>query len=337
MKTVVLFFLLFIILFFTVEGICRYQKKSLLEVVHPSWFNDITQFPYEEFPCKVNTEQYYQTVEKGYEKMKQKRVVIAGLCINIEKNIPKLRKRLEQMCSLFKDYQIVIFENDSSDGTRPLLHEWTGENQRVHLLECASADCKLNVKGAVQYGALSTTRMKKMADYRNRLLTYVSDHFSDYDCMIMTDLDISGPTSLNGLAHSFGLYNTWDSVSAMGLNGITLTVSSPIYYDTLAYEDDRYNRKTTNLYDFLCVYFNTRKDIGSGLLPVRSGFGGLAIYKMDILKNGVDYNPVDGDYKCEHKIFHDNMRTRGFSRVFIDPNLVILVGLQGPVKTYPFH
>ena len=69
MKIVLLFLLLFILLFFTVEGICRRQNKSLLEVIYPSWFKDITEFPYGSFPCKVNVEQYYQTVEKGYEKM----------------------------------------------------------------------------------------------------------------------------------------------------------------------------------------------------------------------------------------------------------------------------
>ena len=77
--------------------------------------------------------------------------------------------------------------------------------------------------------------MRKMANYRNRVLRYIYDHFNDYDCVFSMDLDTRGPLSIKGVAHSFGLYQDWDSVSSMGLNGITLSASIPLYYDILAY------------------------------------------------------------------------------------------------------
>jgi hypothetical protein len=269
--------------------------------------------------------------------MKHTRVVISGLCINIQKNITNLIKKIEQLGSYFKDYKLVIFENDSKDNTRELLLEWSKNNKNIHLIECIEDEqCKLKSKGAVEYGIKSEERMKKMADYRNRTLRFISDHFIDYDYFISMDLDTRGPLSIKGVAHSFGLYENWDSVSAMGLNGITLSASIPLYYDLLAYLDHDYDFEK-NILDFIGVLYRTNKKVGSDLIPVLSGFAGLAIYKMDIIKKGINYIPEDGEYVCEHKIFHNNMRKHGFSNIFINPSMIFLVGLQGPCEKYPFH
>ena len=60
---------------------------------------------------------------------------------------------------------------------------------------------------------------------------------------------------------------------------------------------------------------------------------------MDVLNSGVNYTPKNLIYKCEHKIFHDNMRNKGFSRIFINPNMIVLVGVQGQAtESYiPLH
>ena len=49
---------------------------------------------------------------------------------------------------------------------------------------------------------------------------------------------------------------------------------------------------------------------------------------MASIKN-VDYIPHDNNYICEHIIFNNNMRIKGFSKFYVNPKLVFLVGKQG--------
>lgn len=317
-----------------IEQYCRWHKKSALEMLHPEWFANATIFPYDDFPCNKNKNKYKQTIYNGYRKMKTIRVVIAGLCINIEKQIPKLRDRLKQLGSLFLDYKCVVFENDSKDGTREKLKDI----DIIELVDCTeNIECKLNRKSARDTGVMSENRMRHMADYRNRLLKYVRNKYSNYHCIIFIDFDIEGPISMDGIAHSFGLYDEWDSISAYGINGLALTLGRPIYYDYLAYDDGNYNINN-NLLDAIPIFNKLRnKTIGDDPFKVISGFCGLAIYKMYVINNGVDYTPSDDKYPCEHVIFHKNMIVNGYDKIYINPNMILLSGVQGPYQKYPLY
>lgn len=321
----VLFVLFIFMVFVCVEQYCRRNKKTLLEVLHPDWFEDVTRFPEYAFPCTKNCKHYERTLQNGRLKMEDTRIIIAGLCINIEHKVPKLLKRLKHLGSHFKDYECVIFENDSSDNTRRLLTQV----EKVHLVPCSEdLQCKLNEKSAISHGSLSEKRMMKMTEYRNRLLSYIKYRFSDYDCICMTDLDIDGPIDIRGLAHSFGLYDTWDTISAYGLSGMTLTLGITFYYDSFAYKDEHLDVGISNSHR-LPIFLKTKMyNVGDAPYRVHSGFCGLALYTMDAIRN-VDYTPTDGEYKCEHITFHKNMMKQGFDRIYINPNMLVLVGAQG--------
>lgn len=321
-----------------IETFCRKRDKSLLEVLHPEWFADVTRFPEHAFQCNTNCEVYDAVVRTGFEKMKTTRIVFAGLCINIEQNVPLLIQRLEYLGSWFADYKVVIFENDSSDNTRYLLLDWQKKNPRVHILECPEdAMCKLKKASAVQDGTMSSGRMRKMVDYRNRVLRHIKETSSDFDCVMLLDLDIRGPISLRGLASSFGTYNAWDSVSAFGLNGISFTGGNPVYYDLIAYKDATLDFNTNLLHGLFILNKMLYTKRGGYLIPVSSGFAGVALYKMEVIRADVNYTPQDNQYVCEHIIFHANMKHAGFTRIFINPNMMVLVGPQGDVKSYPFY
>jgi hypothetical protein len=336
MNKIILIIIVCIIIFFIIENYCRHQNKTLLEVIKPNWFNT-TSFPYKDFPCKINCNNYYNVINKGYNIMKNKKVVLSGLCINIEKKIDKLKIKLEQLGNLFLDYKIVIFENDSNDNTRKLLLDWSEENNNVHIIRCVENEyCILKNDTAITHGTFSELRMKKMINYRNRIIDYINNNFMNYDCVCSIDIDFNGPINLNGVAHSFSVYDTWDSISANGLTGITLSLGQPVYHDFIAFEKNNIDIEK-NIIDIYNVFRETRKDIGSDLIPVKSAFGGFAIYKMYIYNSGINYTPYDNIYKCEHKIFHDNMRNNGYNRIFINPNMIILMGLQGEYKKYPLH
>ena len=329
---VLLIILILLLLFFSIEYQCRRNKKTLLEHLHPEWFRDVTKFPEYAFPCRKNHTLYKNIIEKGFEKMKDTNIIFAGLCINIENKVPNLLKRLNHIGGFFNKYECVVFENDSSDNTRNLL-----ENNNIHLVPCKeNSQCKLKKASAVKSGTFSTDRMKKMTDYRNRLLEYINDNFSEYDCVCFLDLDLDGPIDIRGVAHSFGLYNTWDSISAHGLNGMTLTLGIPIYYDILAYKDDQYDINNSKL-DLLPILLKTNSyKVGDFPYKVKSGFCGMAFYKMNVIKN-IDYVPKDGNYTCEHVSFHKNMIDGGFDKIYINPNMLVIVGAQGDVEHYPCY
>lgn len=332
------FFPIFFLVIFTIEMFCRKHDKTLLELLHPSWFKDVRYFPENDFKCKVDCPNYDVKVEEGYMRMREIRIVFTGLCINIESNVPSLIRRMEYLGQFFKDYRLVIFENDSSDNTRALLQQWTLQNPKIHLVPCEEEpNCRLKHLPAVQTGTFSASRMEKMAKFRNRTLKYTYQHFYDFDCICVLDLDIRGPISMNGLANSFGYYDLWDTISAFGLNGISLTMGQPVYYDLIAYKSPTIDINQNKL-DIIPVLVKTnRHEVGSTPVNVTSGFAGLALYKMDIIRAGINYIPKDGKYICEHIIFNNNIRDAGFKNIYMNPSMILLVGPQGDIKNYPFY
>jgi len=325
--------LLILILIIITQIYCKKNKKSLLEILHPQWYNDITKFPYKDFKCKKNCGKYNELVNNGYNKMKNTKIIFCGLCINIENNVYKLRDRFEQLGSYFYDYRVVIFENDSNDNTRNLIKNICKQNNKFDLIECDDAlDCKYNTIQAKDHGTFSEGRMKKMVKYRNKLLDHIKKYYNNFDVICMIDLDMAGPIDINGIAHSFGNYDSWDSISAYGVNGITFTAGQPYYYDLIAYKDEKYDINK-NIIDIIPIYYNmNKKKVGDDLIKVRSAFAGLELIKMKIILDNIDYTPTDNNYICEHIIFHNNMIKNNYNNIFINPNMLVLVGLQGNAK-----
>ena len=325
------------LLLFIIENYCRYNKKTLLQIIKPHWFEDVNKFPHI-YPCKYDCDLYYDNVIKGYNKMKETKIIFAGLCINIESHIPRLKSRIEFLGKYFKQYIFLIFENDSTDNTRKLIKNWTNTNPNVILIPCEeNIDCKLKVPKAIQTGTFSSNRMKRMAEYRNRIINYSVKYYSDYDYLMMFDLDIDGPWSIGGFADSFGKSDQWDAVTAFGLNGITATLGHPIYYDLIAYRDN-YVNVNINKFDMFNIFSKMSNiENRNKLIKTTSSFGGLAIYKMEIFNNNINYTPIDDVYICEHIILSDNMIRNGYDKIYINPNMIILVGVQGDVDRYPWY
>ena len=314
---------------------CKSKKKSLLEILHPEWYIDVNYFPSNDFVCKKNCDKYNYIVQNGYNKMRNTKIIFCGLCINIENKVKSIKDRFEYLGKYFNDYRVVIFENDSIDNTRVLLKNLSKINNKFKLIECPDAkNCKYKTIQAKEHGVFSNERMKKMINYRNKLLDYIKNNYSYFDVVCMVDLDIRGPISIDGIAHSFGTYNQWDCVSAIGLNGITLSAGQPYYYDFIAFKDEKYDINK-NLLHVIPIYLKMKKHkIGDDLIKVKSGFAGLELIKMDVILQNINYTPQDGKYICEHIIFHNNMIKNNFNNIYINPNMLLLTGLQGNEKKY---
>lgn len=286
------------------------------------------------FSCsEEQRNQYNEYVRIGKERMKNQTVVIAGLARNCAKNLPATIERIELTGSSFKDYRVLIFENDSIDGTREVIKAWAARNDKVILLDCTDApDCKFGHQPLYEFGLMGTGRISKMAAFRNTYLETIKRYFNHYDYTMVVDIDMQGPWSLNGIMNSIG-HDDWDAICAYGLMTLIGSWGTILMmYDALAYVGQHDETQATmSPFDLMRHYLriNFWDTFGinecTGLVPVKSCFGGIALYKMEAL-----HNAWYGGGICEHITLHEQMAHNGHGKIFMNPALIILSGHQGP-------
>lgn len=331
-KKIVVFFLgIFLTAFCFEYFLRRYKNMDMNQFMYPQYYSE--NFPEHLFSCRSGKEREYKNlVTMGYEKMRSSRIVICGLARDLGTHVVSITKRIDQTGKLFKDYKVLIFENDSSDGTRQALQQWQETNSHVHLIECDVKDCIFGDKPMYHYGVTSNNRISRMAYFRNEYLKIVQKNYKKFDYMMVLDFDLKGPWSLDGIAHSIAQDN-WDAIAAYGMHALFGTLGSLyVLYDAQAYvpQDKAYEAMETkqdivqnyvnmNFYDL----YNVKKC--DPLVPVKSSFSGLALYKIPSIKNAW-YQPGI----CEHIGFHKHMTKNGHGNIFINPSLLLLSGNQGP-------
>jgi len=262
-----------------------------------------------------------KTIKEGKKRMKNSNVLIVGLGRDIDQILPYSIHRLKDLTKRFKDYRIILYENDSEDNTLIILKLWADEDKKVIIL---SED--LLEEKAVSYGGISYDRFEKMAYFRNKCLEEVKKpKYKDFDYVIVVDLDLLGGFSVDGISSSFG-YDNWDMIAANGCGFIRFATTGALdYYDQLAYRDKKGRRIRGFCVDDICKNAksftpNPSYNITDTILyPVTSAFGGLAIYRREIF----DICSYAG-YDCEHICLHDCMIKHGFDRMFTNPQMVTL-------------
>ena len=137
---------------------------------------------------------------------------------------------------------------------------------------------------AIMTGILSQKRFEKMAYFRNRCLQHVRDKYANWDYMMVVDLDISGPISIDGLATCF-FYNGWDSMSAYGLatcffynglspklEGLTLTQKYSIFYNRILQKYSSHQKQ-------LC-YYDSLALVNMGEKPPKISYINTLLYTL---------------------------------------------------------
>ena len=109
------------------------------------------------------------------------KVIIGGVCKNVERALSNIIKNFEKLGSLFKDYAVVIYENNSTDNTASRLKKWAKSNKSVVIIsENLSPD------------KISPIRTVKIANARNRVLEEIKHlKYKDYEFFIMADLNFN--------------------------------------------------------------------------------------------------------------------------------------------------
>ena len=269
------------------------------------------EFPEDDFSTAAGRRaEYLRICRRGYARMKQRRVVIAGLCRDVEPILPATILRIGRLASLFADSRIVVYENDSQDGTKLLLRQWALRDRRVTAVT-------ENIGQPVNPVRRCVARASRMAEYRERCQRMILERHRNFDAVILLDTDLVGGWSEDGVANTFGR-DEWDVVGANGLvyrrEGVA--VNELRQYDTWAY---RRHESLQPLESAVVATIVPQR--GEPLVRVGSCFGGLAIYRMEAFAAG-SYGGGD----CEHVAFHHSLAQRGLSRIFMNPSQLTLYG-----------
>ncbi len=242
--------------------------------------------------------------------MRQQRVVIGGLARDIQSVLPLTRARIECLGSLFGDYRVVIYENDSADETAEMLRLWSASNRRVTALSERRDD-------PVNRPTRCLSCAARMAYYRSRCQSHIAAQLADFDQVILVDTDLVGGWSYDGVANTYG-HDGWDFVGAFGVifRRVACFPNRLAHYDAWAYRRDRdFAPLTTKQVNSMLF------ERGQPLQPVSSCFGGLGVYTMPAYLAG-RYDGSD----VEHVTFHRELHRRGFCRTYLNPSQITLYG-----------
>jgi hypothetical protein len=242
---------------------------------------------------------------KGIDEMKKHKVVFAGITRNNAPDLAITIKTIEYIGSFFIDYRVIIFENDSNDGTKQILTNWKTNNPKINVI-------------SEDYSIQKRPSNKFLAGARNKYIKALQDkQYTEFDMAILIDMDMAFGIDIRGIQDSFAKIDAWDAVCS---NGIFKSTGE--MWDAFAFRNDEfpYDTHIPGYWDQLLPKIQKVYPVGSNLAPVHSCFGGLAIYKKASIAS-CEYDSVDED--CEHIAFHKCATAKNKMRMFLNPNQVI--------------
>jgi hypothetical protein len=285
-------------------------------------------FTPESFEIPKNLEETYEKkVNQGKEFAKTQKVVIAALVRDVKDKIPDIIKKSEKMGSIFQDYHILIVENDSKDGTREELLEWSSLNPKVTILGCGynASVCSIPNTPKTDGHSVDRSRIEKMVTLRNIYLDEIKKNFSTWDFSIFWDLDTTGSVYIDGVWNTFGYLQDQKDLNVVCSYGIYRWGALTLFYDSYAYlwPNEKFHINLKTIHDIRKGLWEVQYNRGEDLVECDSCFSGFAIYRISpILPSNVIYDMSDeSNLECEHVRL--NMKIKG--KKMINPSMINLV------------
>jgi hypothetical protein len=250
---------------------------------------------------------------------------ICGTVRNCESFLDKIFSNMELIGSLFTDYMILLYYDQSDDNTLNKMKEYQNKNSKFLFY--------------VNKGELLPYRTHRIALGRNYCLNMIKTNFPDYEFFVMMDCDnrCAKDINLNLLKYYLHKNTYWDSLSFNHPDG---------YYDSWALSKIPYVASCHHFSDcgigvryITNMINNCPKD---QLIKCISAFNGFAIYRTPKFINCIydgrfrlDYIPKDLLVKnikyagkmnlsqnkedCEHRFFHFSAFINNGARIRISP------------------
>lgn len=282
-------------------------------------------------------------LEQGRQEMQKHKIVIVGIARDNIKDLLVTIKHVEYLGGFFKDYRVIIFENDSTDGTKEAFDAWQ-KNKKVKII---SKTINKRKRSSHQF----------MADIRNNYIEALkNDEYADFDIVAVLDMDMSFGFDVRGAFDSFSKIDQWDGVCSNGISN-----RKGKMYDAFAFRSSEFpfppekwqeictKKDLNNKYSNSCNYstsfirdliafrvgFQSESrlywlkivpqvqkyyPVNTKLVPVDSCFGGIAFYKKQFIEE-CEYKSLNND--CEHVYFHECMRKKNGFRMVMNPSQII--------------
>ena len=290
-----------------------------------------------------------ETVLKGISFLQKESggLVVSVMGRDVDEHIDPLRQNVESLVPFVPNLSVVIFENDSTDGSREHFLQWQREPNKpykVDVIDCPdAADCKFGHKE--RYDLVedfwTSSTIGEMHLFRQRVMDYIiaSPAYKEYSHILQIDLDIGVSISPLGVLHSLGYIQDKTIVSSCRQSwpGGLGTLAPP--YDFNAFESLP-TRETLRLkswhevfcgvmppndrWHFVCQAATPMKFIQIISLDrandypyaVESAFNGAALYPLKLIREtNPKYEPGPHGQTCEHVSFHRSMK----QPVFVNP------------------
>jgi len=230
------------------------------------------------------------------------KVLVCGVCRNVATPFLYTSQIMEQIGSLFEDYRIIVYENNSTDGTAHLLKKWQKQNPKVVLKSENISPSEL-AKLVINYEKDGTFfRPELIARARNIVLDIaMSDEYKDFAYLIWMDMDFRIPPKFEGIIEVFESSREWDAVFAYGID------PPGTYWDWYAFRDATYpigSELLGNHWWYMPKSFHRNRS--DDWHPVYSAFGGCGIYKKSSIA-GCRYSaiPTQDLAKVAYKIISE--------------------------------
>lgn len=263
---------------------------------------------------------YHDAAIAGMTLARSSKVLVTGLARNIANIAPLTMKRLEGLSKLFKEFQVHVVENDSTDGTPDLIREWqpgfkvtldSSTLDRPHLPASREAE-----------------RTIALAEYRQRGVRFAES--LDIEYVIVLDWDAWGGflnegvlTSLHYLSNNNnkGIFER-DGYFAMASIGLAQFPGSDNWfnYDAWAHRPLWSWRQRPEMW-----YHHFVPPFGCPPIEVSSAFGGLCVYNVDDFITGQYSGRHLGSGDCEHVAFHRSIAKATGKSMALNPSSVGLM------------
>ena len=261
--------------------------------------------------------------------LKDQTIVIGLLARDCKESLLRNIPRVEAVGAAFGDYHVVVYENDSRDGTAEALQQWARNNPHViAICETTRQDTIPQKTAQSPYPLKSVHRIERMARFRNRVLDEVRARFTpDIFCFI--DIDVESFEVERVIEAIVRAPEDWGGLFASGRIAYTERDGSetryPLQYDTFAYMPEGVNAMTTGRWIVSKNFHKvTSRLFGAALeqtpyLRCSSAFNGIGIYKWDAIRDLTyrtqqtdELKPLNVSF-CEHIPLNADVARKGYS------------------------
>ena len=254
-------------------------------------------------------------------------LVIGILARDCKKALVSNMQNVELLGSLFKKYHVVVYENDSVDGTKDILRNWAARNANVSIImEDTDTATIPNKSNQNPFPEKSIYRIGKMVRFRYRLMNVIRERFlPDYVCFIDIDIEKFYPqTVVEAIKNA---PSDWGALFANG--AVYMKYSNHVQphfmqYDSYAYIDEGVDPlKSKNWvvdkdFHLITSARMTWKMRSHQYLSCNSAFNGMGIYRWDLIKEQ-NYDVLQNQELeeinvslCEHVGFNMELIRKGY-------------------------